>query len=203
MPRTVFAACHRDFCAAAGTVINRFAHTPYGESQTLTASWATPPIGSSAAVPWAHLFQGLEFTDVTALAYARRGETQERRLVRKERCDARPSFDFLVESLEPVGCAGPPPVAGRATFALNAAPNTRRLQAIIMLLIGCLPSTEFHFIKPPEDRGPSQLPGIDIRSLAPVSMLTLEGFRIPSAACGPRTTPPVRRRRSAPRPDPR
>jgi len=56
---------------AAGTVINRFAYTPYGESQTLTASWATPPAGSTPAVPWAHLFQGLEFTDVTALAYVR------------------------------------------------------------------------------------------------------------------------------------
>jgi RHS repeat-associated protein len=56
---------------AAGAVINRFAYTPYGESQTLTASWATLPAGSSPAVPWAHLFQGLEFTDVTALAYVR------------------------------------------------------------------------------------------------------------------------------------
>jgi RHS repeat-associated protein len=56
---------------SAGTVINRFAYTPYGESQTLTASWATPPAGSTPAVPWAHLFQGLEFTDVTGLAYVR------------------------------------------------------------------------------------------------------------------------------------
>jgi RHS repeat-associated protein len=55
----------------AGNVINRFAYTPYGESQTLTASWATPPAGSTPAVPWAHLFQGLEFTDVTGLAYVR------------------------------------------------------------------------------------------------------------------------------------
>jgi RHS repeat-associated protein len=55
----------------AGNVINRFAYTPYGEVQTLTASWATPPAGSTAATPWAHLFQGLEFTDVTALAYVR------------------------------------------------------------------------------------------------------------------------------------
>jgi RHS repeat-associated protein len=54
-----------------GSVINRFAYTPYGESQTLTASWATPPAGSTPAVPWSHLFQGLEFTDVTALAYVR------------------------------------------------------------------------------------------------------------------------------------
>jgi RHS repeat-associated protein len=56
---------------AAGNVINRFAYTPYGEVQTLTASWATPPAGSTPAVPWAHLFQGLEFTDVTAIAYVR------------------------------------------------------------------------------------------------------------------------------------
>ena len=56
---------------SAGTVINRFAYTPYGEVQTLTASWATPPAGSTPAVPWAHLFQGLEFTDVTGLAYVR------------------------------------------------------------------------------------------------------------------------------------
>ena len=39
--------------------------------QSLTASWATPPAGSTPAVPWAHLFQGLEFTDVTGLAYVR------------------------------------------------------------------------------------------------------------------------------------
>jgi RHS repeat-associated protein len=56
---------------ATGTVINRFAYTPYGESQTLTASWTSLPAGSTPAVPWAHLFQGLEFTDVTALAYVR------------------------------------------------------------------------------------------------------------------------------------
>jgi RHS repeat-associated protein len=56
---------------AAGAVINRFAYTPYGEVQTLTASWTTPAAGSTPAVPWAHLFQGLEFTDVTGLAYVR------------------------------------------------------------------------------------------------------------------------------------
>jgi RHS repeat-associated protein len=56
---------------AAGAVINRFAYTPYGESQTLTASWASLNAGSTPAVPWAHLFQGLEFTDVTGLAYVR------------------------------------------------------------------------------------------------------------------------------------
>ena len=56
---------------AAGNVINRFAYTPYGEVQTLTASWTTPPSGSTPAVPWSHLFQGLKFTDVTGLAYVR------------------------------------------------------------------------------------------------------------------------------------
>ena len=56
---------------SAGNVINRFAYTPYGEVQTLTASWATPAAGSAPAVPWAHLFQGLKFTDVTGLAYVR------------------------------------------------------------------------------------------------------------------------------------
>ena len=54
-----------------GSVINRFAYTPYGESQTLTASWATPPAGSTPAVPWAHLFQGLKFNALTGLAYVR------------------------------------------------------------------------------------------------------------------------------------
>jgi RHS repeat-associated protein len=54
-----------------GTVINRFAYTPYGESQTLTASWATPVAGTTPATPWAHLFQGLEFTAMTGLAYVR------------------------------------------------------------------------------------------------------------------------------------
>jgi RHS repeat-associated protein len=56
---------------ATGAVINRFAYTPYGESQTLTTSWASLPAGSTPAVPWGHLFQGLEFTDVTALAFVR------------------------------------------------------------------------------------------------------------------------------------
>ena len=56
---------------SAGNVISRFVYTPYGQSQTLTASWATPPAGSPPAVPWAHLFQGLEFTDATRLTHAR------------------------------------------------------------------------------------------------------------------------------------
>jgi len=54
-----------------GAVINRFAYTPYGDSQTLTASWGTPAAGSSPATPWQHLFQGLKFSDVTGLAYVR------------------------------------------------------------------------------------------------------------------------------------
>jgi RHS repeat-associated protein len=37
----------------------------------LTASWTTPAVGSSPAIPWAHLFQGLKFADVTGLAYVR------------------------------------------------------------------------------------------------------------------------------------
>jgi RHS repeat-associated protein len=56
---------------STGAVINRFAYTPYGESQTLTASWGTPAAGSSPATPWQHLFQGLKLSDVTGLAYVR------------------------------------------------------------------------------------------------------------------------------------
>ena len=56
---------------STGDVISRFAYTPYGESQTLTASWGTPAAGSSPATPWQHLFQGLKFSDVTGLAYIR------------------------------------------------------------------------------------------------------------------------------------
>jgi len=37
---------------------------------------------------------------------------------------------------------------------LNAGPNTRRFPAIVLLLIGCLPPTELHLIKAPENRGP-------------------------------------------------
>ncbi|MEI6505371.1 MAG: RHS repeat-associated core domain-containing protein [Planctomycetota bacterium] len=55
----------------AGTVVNRFVYTPYGESQTLSASWAAPAAGSTPAAPWSHLFQGLKFNDVTGLANAR------------------------------------------------------------------------------------------------------------------------------------
>jgi RHS repeat-associated protein len=56
---------------STGAVINRFVYTPYGESQMLTATWTQPVEGSTPATPWAHLFQGLEFTEVTALAYVR------------------------------------------------------------------------------------------------------------------------------------
>jgi RHS repeat-associated protein len=52
-----------------GPVINRFAYSPFGESQTLTDSWATP--ASPPATVWAHLFQGLKFSDVTGLGYVR------------------------------------------------------------------------------------------------------------------------------------
>jgi RHS repeat-associated protein len=56
---------------STGAVISRFAYTPYGESQTLTAAWSVPAAGSSPATPWQHLFQGLKFSDVTGLAYVR------------------------------------------------------------------------------------------------------------------------------------
>jgi hypothetical protein len=52
------------------------------------------------------------------------------------------------------GIARSPLAAARATFALNAGPNTRRFPAIVLLLIGCLPPTELHLIKAPENRGP-------------------------------------------------
>jgi RHS repeat-associated protein len=54
---------------ATGSVINRFVYTPYGEAETLTASWAAAPTGS--AVPWSHLFQGLKLTEITSLFYVR------------------------------------------------------------------------------------------------------------------------------------
>jgi RHS repeat-associated protein len=56
---------------ATGGVINRFAYTPYGRRETLTPAWATLPAGSTPAVGWWHAFQGIEFTDVTNLGYAR------------------------------------------------------------------------------------------------------------------------------------
>jgi hypothetical protein len=49
-----------------------------------------------------------------------------------------------------------PLAAAKATFALKAAPNTRRFPAIILLLIGCLPPGKVHLIRAPEIRGPPQ-----------------------------------------------
>ncbi|MBM4023701.1 MAG: RHS repeat-associated core domain-containing protein, partial [Planctomycetes bacterium] len=54
-----------------GAVIARFVYTPYGESQALTASWAPAKPAAVAAISWQHLFQGLEFTEITGLAYVR------------------------------------------------------------------------------------------------------------------------------------
>ncbi len=54
---------------AAGAVVNRFIYTPFGRSDVLTAAWATA--GATTPTPWAHRFQGLEFTDVTNLTHAR------------------------------------------------------------------------------------------------------------------------------------
>jgi RHS repeat-associated protein len=54
-----------------GTIISRFIYSPYGDVQVLTRLWETPAAGSTPAAPWSHLFQGLKFTDVTALAYVR------------------------------------------------------------------------------------------------------------------------------------
>lgn len=54
-----------------GAVISRFVYTPYGESQALTASWTPAAPAAVAAISWQHLFQGLEFTEITGLAYVR------------------------------------------------------------------------------------------------------------------------------------
>jgi hypothetical protein len=53
-----------------------------------------------------------------------------------------------------------PLAAAKATFALNAAPNTRHFPAIILLLIGCLPPGKLRLIRAPENRGPPQGPAI-------------------------------------------
>jgi len=52
-----------------GSVTYRFVYSPYGISQTLTASWATA--ASPMVTTWNHLFQGLKFTESTGLAYVR------------------------------------------------------------------------------------------------------------------------------------
>jgi RHS repeat-associated protein len=52
-----------------GDVINRFAYTPYGEVETLDASWTTA--ASPLVVFWNHLFQGLKFDATTGLGYVR------------------------------------------------------------------------------------------------------------------------------------
>jgi RHS repeat-associated protein len=54
-----------------GMIISRFIYSPYGDVQVLTRLWETPAAGSTPAVPWSHLFQGLKVTDVTGLAYVR------------------------------------------------------------------------------------------------------------------------------------
>jgi RHS repeat-associated protein len=54
-----------------GAVLGRFAYTPYGESQVLTAAGAPAAAEALAALAWQHLFQGLEFTGVTGLAHVR------------------------------------------------------------------------------------------------------------------------------------
>ena len=67
--------------------------------------------------------------------------------------------------------------AANATFALNAGPNTRRFPAIVLLLIGCLPPTELHLIKAPENRGPLQPPEISGKWIA--TKLVLGGIDYP------------------------
>jgi RHS repeat-associated protein len=54
---------------ATGNVVYRFVYSPYGASETLTASWTTP--ASPLVTTWRHLFQGLKFTEATGLAYVR------------------------------------------------------------------------------------------------------------------------------------
>jgi len=58
----------------AGSVINRFVYRPYGDSTALTVDWTNVRSGGLATMapfPWAHLFQGLEFTSMTGLSHAR------------------------------------------------------------------------------------------------------------------------------------
>ena len=53
---------------AAGTVLNRFIYSAYGEAEVLDAAWASV---TAPSVPWTQLFQGLSMTALTGLAYVR------------------------------------------------------------------------------------------------------------------------------------
>jgi len=79
-----------------------------------------------------------------------------------------------------------PLAAANATFALKAAPKTRRVPAIILLLIGCLPPGKVHLIRAPAIRGPPQSSRRITRFDRP-SPLWPSGMSASSAL--PRTTP--------------
>ena len=53
---------------AAGTVLNRFIYSAYGEAEVFDAAWSAV---SATSVPWTQLFQGLSMTGLTGLAYVR------------------------------------------------------------------------------------------------------------------------------------
>ena len=53
---------------AAGTVLNRFIYSAYGEAEAFDAAWSSV---SAPSVPWTQLFQGLSMTGLTGLAYVR------------------------------------------------------------------------------------------------------------------------------------
>jgi RHS repeat-associated protein len=53
---------------AAGTVLNRFIYSAYGEAEVFDAAWSSV---SATSVPWTQLFQGLSMTALTGLAYVR------------------------------------------------------------------------------------------------------------------------------------
>ena len=52
----------------AGTVLNRFIYSAYGEAEVFDAAWSSV---STPSVPWTQLFQGLSMTALTGLAYVR------------------------------------------------------------------------------------------------------------------------------------
>jgi len=52
----------------AGTVLNRFIYSAYGEAEVFDAAWSSV---SAPSVPWTQLFQGLSMTGLTGLAYVR------------------------------------------------------------------------------------------------------------------------------------